>query len=77
MERQETVFQEATWLALLLFLAEIRRRFGLHPIDSRVHVQKLQSVLANDTADWTPLAPLRLWVVSMCVLEALEDPELG
>jgi hypothetical protein len=76
-ERLETVFQEATRLALLLFLAEIRRRFGLHPIDSRLHVQKLQNVLANDTADWTALEPLRLWVVSMGVLEALADPELG
>jgi hypothetical protein len=76
-ERPETTFQEATRLALLLFLAEIRRRFGLHPIDSRVHVQKLQNVLANDAADWTPLGPLRLWVVGLGVLEALEDPELG
>jgi len=76
-ERPETTFQEATRLALLLFLAEIRRRFGLHPIDSRVHVRKLQNLLANDAADWTPLGPLRLWVVGMGVLDALEDPELG
>lgn len=76
-ERPETTFREATRLALLLFLAEIRRRFGLHPVDSRLHVQKLQSVLANDTVDWTAMGPLRLWVVSMGVLEALTDPELG
>lgn len=76
-ERPETLFQECTRLALLLFLAEIRRRFGLHPIDSRVHVQKLQNVLANYTADWTALDPLRLWVVSMGVLEAVGDPDLG
>jgi hypothetical protein len=76
--RPEMVFQEATRLALLLFLAEIRRRFGLHPIDSRVHVRKLRDVLAaDDAADWAALGPLRLWVVSMGVLEAVGEPELG
>lgn len=69
-ERPETVFSEATRLALLLFLAEIRRRFGLHPVDSRVHVEKLQNVLETEAVDWTPLGSLRLWVVGMAVLEA-------
>jgi hypothetical protein len=55
----------------------VRRKFGLHPIYARVHVQKLQNVLANDAADWTPLGPLRLWVLSMGVLEAVEEPEMG
>jgi hypothetical protein len=76
-ELPETIFAEATRLALLLFLAEIRRRFGLHPIDSRVHVQKLHRVLENDAADWKSLAMLRLWVVSMGVLEAVEELEAG
>lgn len=40
-------------------------------------MQKLQNVLAYDTADWTPLEPLRLWVVSMGVLEAAEEMEAG
>lgn len=76
-ESPSSVFKEAIRLALLLFLAEVRRKFGLHPIDSQVHVQKLQDVLANDTADWTSLGPLRLWVVSMGVLEAVEEPVQG
>jgi len=77
MEDPGTIFKEATRIALLLFLAPVRRRFGLHPLNIKVHVQKLKGLLQKDNADWTPLGDLRTWIVAMAVLEAVEDPELS
>jgi hypothetical protein len=75
---------ETCRLALLLFLAPIRRTMGLHPIDTRVHVRKLkqafqlqiQTQQANrDVNVWAALSPLRLWILTMGMLEAVSGSE--
>lgn len=66
--------KEATRLGLFLSLAETRRRFGLHPVNTIVHVQKLRSILMRENTDWTGFKDLKMWIVAMGVLEAVEEP---
>jgi hypothetical protein len=68
---------EACRLGLLCFLAEIRRRFGLCCLSSRIHVRKLRVALDMTSIEWTALDTLRLWIVTMGVLEATKEPELS
>jgi hypothetical protein len=74
LEAPHGVLKEATRLGLLLFLAEARRRFGLHPVNTTIHVEMLRDVLMREKTDWSGLGDLRLWIVAMGVLEAVEEP---
>lgn len=65
----DAVFQEALRLASILYLAEVRRTFGIFPVWSRAHVKKLKRVLENQV-DWKKLTRLKLWVLAMGAMEA-------
>jgi hypothetical protein len=78
--------RETCCLALLLFLAPIRRTVGLHPINTRVHVRKLKQAFQlsiqtqhvdRDVSIWAILFPLRLWILTMGMLEAVSGFESG
>ena len=67
---------EACRLGLPCFLAEIRRRFGLCCLSSGIHVRILKAALDIKSVEWSVLEPLRLWIVTMGVLEATEELKL-
>jgi hypothetical protein len=71
-ENLSGALQEAIRLGLLLFIAEPRRRFGLHPVNTTMHVQKLNKVITNTNLDWEGFEDLRLWITTMGILEAVE-----
>jgi len=68
---------EAVRLGLLLFLALIKRRFGLYPITFKIHVEKLVAVLGQDLREWHNFKRLRLWIVAMGLLEAAGEEHIG
>ncbi|KAH7400159.1 hypothetical protein BKA64DRAFT_722927 [Cadophora sp. MPI-SDFR-AT-0126] len=56
--------QEMCRLGCILFLAEVRRKFGISPIVIEVQMTKLRCLLEENETLWTEdLACLRLWVI--------------
>jgi hypothetical protein len=47
------VLQEATRLAAILYLAEIRRNFGILPVVSTIQLSKLQSLLSRSSSHFS------------------------
>lgn len=74
LETPHGAIKEATRLGLLLFLAEVRRRIGVHPVNTEVHVEKLRAVLRREDTDWSAFNDLKIWIVAMGVLEARQEP---
>jgi hypothetical protein len=64
--------RESVRLGLLLFLACLKRRFGLYPVTFKIHVEKLVVVLAKDQQAWTGFEQLKLWIIAMGLLEATD-----
>ena len=63
-------------MGLLLFLDDVKRRFGLHPVISNVHVQKLVCALRSKRKSWGRLGALKLWIITMGLLEATQEMQL-
>ena len=69
-------FREAVRLGLLLFLACLKRRFGLYPVTFKIHLEKLLAVIEKDKDDWKELKPLKLWIIAMGLLEATSEAHI-
>ena len=67
--------QECCRLGAILFLGELRRKFGLYPIYLGRHVHQLKRVLSKHWTDWTPFGPLLLWVLVSGTIESSEGEE--
>jgi hypothetical protein len=72
---EASIYQEALRIALILFLAEVRRAFRIYPVVSRTQVAKLRLLLQNSLARWEGLGMLRLWIVATGAMEAVAQDE--
>jgi hypothetical protein len=72
-----TTFREAVRLGLLLFLACVKRRFGLYPVTFTIHVEKLVAVLSLDQMVWQGFQHLKIWIIAMGLLEAIDKSHVG
>ncbi|KAE9380859.1 hypothetical protein N431DRAFT_362953 [Stipitochalara longipes BDJ] len=68
---------EAVRLGLLLFLACLKRRFGLYPVTFKIHIEKLVAVLSRFLKEWQTLPRLKLWIISMGLLEAADETHIA
>lgn len=68
-----TTVREAVRLGLLLFLACLKRRFGLYPVTFKIHIEKLIATLSGDQKALQELNHLRLWIIAMGLLEAIDE----
>lgn len=67
----QSVVQEFFRLSLILFCSEIRRKFGVAPIVTKVQAQKLRSIFAAARNIWNgELVQLRMWalVIAGCAI---------
>lgn len=71
-----TFISEACRLALLLFLAPIRRVLAVATFTTVVQLEKLQLLLFNKYANWHGLYELKHWVIAMGMLEAQDNEGL-
>jgi hypothetical protein len=69
--------REAVRLGLLLFLACLKRRFGLYPVTFKVHTEKLVAVLSHGRGQWQALRALKLWIIAMGLLEATNESHIA
>ncbi|KAH6715632.1 hypothetical protein BKA61DRAFT_605001 [Leptodontidium sp. MPI-SDFR-AT-0119] len=65
-----SVICEAFRLGVLLYLAEIRRQFGVYPVVMHIHVSKVKALLKYSDVSWRSFLPLKIWVVAMALIEA-------
>lgn len=65
---------ESCRLAALMFLAPLRRLFGVYPVVSTIQLEKLQKLLVEDKdVNWQGLEVLQFWVVTMGYLESRDN----
>jgi hypothetical protein len=62
---------QACRLACTLFLAEIKRIFGLNAVHCRLQTQKLRKYLECSKGRWGELQLLRLWCLAMGGIESI------
>jgi hypothetical protein len=69
----DTIIEELLRVGMLLCLAQIRRDFGMHPIDSRIVVTKLRHWVdkGRDLA-LQSLEPILAWALVMGILESVD-----
>jgi hypothetical protein len=73
LDEKDGAILQACRLACALFLAEIKRMFGINAVNSGSQTQKLRTYLANSKGHWGDLQPLRLWCLAMGGVESLES----
>ncbi|EPE34170.1 hypothetical protein GLAREA_07183 [Glarea lozoyensis ATCC 20868] len=65
---------ESSRLASLLFLAPLRRHFGVFPVFTTFQVAKLRRLLTeNNDLDWHGLETLQFWILTLAYLESSGD----
>jgi hypothetical protein len=65
---------ESCRLAALLFLAPLRRHFGVFPVFTTFQVAKLRRLLTeNEDLDWHGLETLQFWTITLAYLESSGD----
>jgi hypothetical protein len=69
--------REALRLGLLLFLACVKRRFGLYPVTFKIHIEKLVAALSQHRMVWHGLQHLKLWIIAMGLLEAMDEKHIS
>ncbi|KAE9372193.1 hypothetical protein N431DRAFT_375200 [Stipitochalara longipes BDJ] len=62
---------QATRLACTLFLAELKRMFGINAVNSTLQTQKLRGYLESSKGHWGELHILRLWCFAMGGIESI------
>lgn len=67
---------EAVRLMLILWMAEIRRSFGIRPILSTVHVAKLLVLLRMPDLYWGQTLLVKLLILGVVIVEAVEEEDL-
>jgi hypothetical protein len=67
--------EESCRLASILYLAELRRNFGIRPVLSQVQLSKLRSLLENDNYEenWEELGVIRMWILAVAIVEEQEE----
>jgi hypothetical protein len=71
-----SVTQEICRLGGLLFLAEVRRKFGVFPIIVEAQIKKLQMLLHQSSSIWnSSLDTIRTWVLVVAGCAMSEVPE--
>jgi hypothetical protein len=60
-------------LGCTLFIAEVRRLFGIPGVLSSIQTEKLRGLLEVQTHGWEPFALLKTWVLAMGAMESRED----
>jgi hypothetical protein len=71
LDEKDGAILQACRLACALFLAEIKRMFGINAVNSGLQTQKLRTYLANSKGHWGDLQPLKLWCLAMGGVESL------
>lgn len=61
---------QACRLGCALYLAKIRRLFGINGVISTVQTQKLQNYLKSSIDNWDDLGLMRMWCLTMGGMEA-------
>ncbi|KUJ08478.1 uncharacterized protein LY89DRAFT_724952 [Mollisia scopiformis] len=64
---------QACRIGCTLYLAEIRRLFGICGVITSLQTQKLQHYLRSSIANWKGLGLLKLWCLAMGGMEAVGD----
>jgi hypothetical protein len=73
---EREIIREATRLALLLFLAPIRRLLAVSTFSTTAQLEKLTVLMFIKDIRWAGLQELRLWVITMGILEATSNSDL-
>ena len=60
-------------LGCILFLAEVRRLFGIMGVRSSLHTRKLRQLLEQNEDSWETTALLKAWVLAMGAMESFKD----
>jgi len=69
------VMQEVGRLGCVLYFGEMRRKFGVYPVITRIQVQKIKIILSEHTIEWRPFEPLLLWTLTLAGIEASFYPD--
>ncbi|RDW74202.1 hypothetical protein BP5796_07644 [Coleophoma crateriformis] len=75
-EDDGSIIQEAVRLGYLLYIAGIKRIFGVIGIGSKAHPQKLCSLLKQINMNWEEFGLIRSWCLAMGAMEALGDDKM-
>jgi len=62
---------QASRLACTLFLAELKRMFGINAVNSTLQTQKLRGYLKTSKGHWGELQILRLWCFAIGGIESI------
>ena len=62
---------ECCRLGMILYLAEMRRLFGISGVDSTRQTQKLRYFLQESSSDWGSLGMLKTWCLAMGGMESM------
>jgi hypothetical protein len=72
---RDTIIQETCRLGALLYLVPVWRLFGVSPVFSRVHRQKMKAVIADHEVNWSHAWVTKLWSLYMGGVEALDSAD--
>lgn len=67
------VIREACRLALLLFLAPVRRLLAVTTFTTAVQLKKLAALMFEQDIEWKGLHVLKHWIIIMGILEAIDE----
>ena len=67
---RESIVLQACRLASILYLAEIRRLFGVMGIVSEFQTEKLRNILESSADDWNDFGLLKMWCLAMGAMES-------
>jgi hypothetical protein len=68
---------EVIRLSLIMWLAEVRRSFGIYPVISTIHLQKMLAILKMERGlDWGDATILKLLTLGVAIVEAVDQTDL-
>jgi hypothetical protein len=70
-----SVLHEACRLGSWLYLAEIRHRFYIRPLNYAIQKKKLQALLTKNDKEWDGLEMLHFWVIVVALLQSTPGAE--
>lgn len=62
-------------LGAILFIAEIRRQFGVYPVQTRAQVRKLRGIIKKDDVARGDLRPLKVWALVLAGMGAGDEAD--
>ena len=72
-----TTLKEACRLSCILYLAELRRSFGVMPVWTHAQLAKLHVLFENSSElhTWDGLGVIRLWILALAITEEREEEQ--